>query len=72
LESAKDNSKVELKDKAVTLESAKDNSKLGLKENEATLSAGKDAGSIKVVNNGDKKIELSPEKDVTVTLVKDG
>ncbi|TDF37033.1 hypothetical protein E2R48_10050, partial [Histophilus somni] len=71
LESAKDGSKVELKDKAVTLESAKDNSKLELKANEATLSVGKDAGSIKVVNNGDKKIELSPENGSTVTLKKD-
>ncbi|WP_249963704.1 YadA-like family protein [Histophilus somni] len=75
LESTKDNSKLELKDKAVTLESVKDGSNVALDGTSATLSAGKDKGSIKVATgsgDGDNKIELSPEKDVTVTLEKDG
>ncbi|TEW28036.1 hypothetical protein E2R48_09290 [Histophilus somni] len=54
-----------------TLESAKDKSKLELAEDSATLSAGKDKGSIKVTNGTTNKIELSPEKDITVTLTKD-
>ncbi|WP_249961558.1 YadA-like family protein [Histophilus somni] len=57
-------------DKAtVELENGK--SKLELKDNEATITAGTDAGSIKINNNGNKKIELSPESGATLTLEKD-
>ncbi|WP_208540644.1 hypothetical protein, partial [Histophilus somni] len=57
-------------DKAtVELENGK--SKLELTNDSATLSAGTDAGGIKITNNGDKKIELSPESGATLTLKKD-
>ncbi len=62
---------LKLEDGKATLESTKDGSNVTLDSTSATLSAGQNAGSIKVVNNGGKKIELSPEKDAKVTLAKD-
>ncbi|WP_143432851.1 hypothetical protein, partial [Histophilus somni] len=57
-------------DKA-TVELEHGKSKLELKDTEATITAGTDAGSIKINNNGNKKIELSPESGATLTLAKD-
>ncbi|WP_406812310.1 YadA-like family protein [Histophilus somni] len=70
-----DKGSLKLEAKKATLESAKDGSNVALDDTSATLSAGNGKGSIKVATgsgDGDNKIELSPEKDVTVTLEKDG
>ncbi|WP_249960688.1 YadA-like family protein [Histophilus somni] len=61
LESAKDNSKVELKDKAVTITAKEDKGALKLTENSATLESTKD----------NSKLELK-DKAVTLESVKDG
>ncbi|ACA32034.1 hypothetical protein BTV20_09625 [Histophilus somni] len=70
--SSKDSkSKLTLGADNATVELEHGKSKLELKDTEATITAGTDAGSIKINNNGDTKIELSPESGSTVTLAKD-
>ncbi|THA21438.1 hypothetical protein E5361_05595, partial [Histophilus somni] len=70
--SSKDSkSKLTLGADKATVELENGKSKLELTNDSATLSAGTDAGGIKITNNGDKKIELSPESGATLTLKKD-
>ncbi|WWO73214.1 YadA-like family protein [Histophilus somni] len=71
-EISKGNAKLTLNDQNTSLELGTGKSKLELKENETTITAGTDAGSINITNNGDKKIELSPESGATLTLKKSG
>ncbi|MBB5152455.1 hypothetical protein HNR69_001925, partial [Histophilus somni] len=71
-EISKGNAKLILNDQNTSLELGTGKSKLELKENETTITAGTDAGSIKINNNGNKKIELSPENGATLTLEKSG
>ncbi|WP_249960775.1 YadA-like family protein [Histophilus somni] len=70
-EISKGNAKLTLGADKATVELEHGKSKLELTNDSATLSAGTDAGSIKINNNGNKKIELSPESGATLTLEKD-
>ncbi|TFI32322.1 hypothetical protein E4M08_09325, partial [Histophilus somni] len=70
-EISKGNAKLTLGADKATVELEHGKSKLELTNDSATLSAGTDAGNIKITNNGDKKIELSPESGAKLTLEKD-